>query len=105
MDITFQKKVWNGFGKNDRNKITASPLKASIKDLVGLPDTMIINGEADVLRDEGESYATKLMEANVNVTQVRIKGTIHDFVMLNALDQTNACRTAMNISVDWINQG
>ena len=65
---------------------------------------MIINGEADVLRDEGESYATKLMEASVSVTQVRIKGTIHDFVMLNALDRTNACRTAMNISVDWINQ-
>lgn len=97
---------WNQYTKviNDRNKITASPLKASITELSGLPDAMIINGEADVLRDEGESYATKLMEASVSVTQVRIKGTIHDFVMLNALDRTNACRTAMNISVDWINQ-
>ncbi len=90
--------------KNIRNKITASPLKASIKDLENLPDTMIITGEADVLRDEGENYATKLMQAGVNVTQIRFKGIIHDFVMLNELDKTNACRAAMDISVSWINR-
>lgn len=90
--------------KNIRNKITAAPLKASIKDLENLPATMLLTGEADVLRDEGEKYATKLMQAGVNVTQIRFKGTIHDFVMLNELDQTNACRAAMDISVSWINK-
>ena len=40
----------------DRNEITASPLRADIDQLKGLPDAMILNGEADVLRDEGEAY-------------------------------------------------
>ena len=51
---------------------------------------MVINGEADVLRDEGEAYARKLRGAGVDVTAVRLQGMIHDFVMLNALDQTKA---------------
>lgn len=88
----------------DRNEITASPLRAHISQLRGLPDTMIINGEADVLRDEGEAYARKLREAGVEVTAVRFQGIIHDFVMLNALDQTRACRAAMDTSVEWINR-
>lgn len=88
----------------DRNEITASPLRAHISQLRGLPDTMIINGEADVLRDEGEAYARQLREAGVEVTAVRFQGIIHDFVMLNALDQTRACRAAMDTSVEWINR-
>lgn len=90
--------------EEDRSQITASPLRASVRQLSGLPDAMIINGEADVLRDEGEAYAKKLRLAGVDVTAVRIQGTIHDFVMLNALDKTNACRTAMDASTCWINR-
>lgn len=88
----------------DRNQITASPLRASIEQLQGLPDAIILNGEADVLRDEGEAYARKLREAGVNVTAIRFQAIIHDFVMLNALDQTNACRAAMDASTTWINR-
>ncbi len=71
-------------------------------ELKGLPDTMILNGEADVLRDEGEMFANKLRAADVSVTAIRFQAIIHDFVMLNALDQTHACRAAMDVSVDWI---
>ena len=88
----------------DRLQITASPLRASIQELTGLPDTMIINGEADVLRDEGQAYAKKLRLAGVDVTSLCFQGTIHDFVMLNSLDQTNACRSAMDVSTCWINR-
>lgn len=88
----------------DRNEITASPLRASVECLKGLPDTMIINGQADVLRSEGEAFGEKLRRAGVDVTAIRVQGTIHDFVMLNALDMTNACRTAMDASVAWINR-
>ena len=87
-----------------RSHILASPLRASVSQLKGLQDAMIINGEADVRKDDGEAYAKKLMRAGVNVTAVQIQGTIHDFVMLNVLDQTNACRTEMNSSTDWICQ-
>jgi acetyl esterase len=62
-----------------------SPLQASVEQLKGLPPALIINGENDVLRDEGEAYALKLLEAGVRVTAVRYHGTIHDFVMLNPI--------------------
>ncbi len=88
----------------DRNQITASPLRADLNCLKTFPDTMIINGQADVLRSEGEAFEKKLRCAGVEVTALRVQGTIHDFVMLNALDRTNACRTAMDASVSWINR-
>ena len=65
---------------------------------------MILNGQADVLRDEGEAYAEKRRAAGVSVTALRFQAIIHDFVMLNALDQTNACRAAMDVSTEWINR-
>lgn len=88
----------------DRGQITASPLRATVEQLCGLPQAMILNGEADVLRDEGEMYARNLLEAGVPVTAMRFKAIIHDFVMLNALDQTQACRAAMDVSTAWINR-
>ena len=88
----------------DRAQITASPLRANLDRLRGLPETMIINGQADVLRSEGEAFGEKLRCAGVSVTALRVQGIIHDFVMLNALDQTNACRTAMDASTAWINR-
>jgi acetyl esterase len=51
-----------------RELITASPLRAGEEELQGLPKTLIINGECDVLRDEGESYGRKVRRAGVDVT-------------------------------------
>jgi acetyl esterase len=51
-----------------------------------------------VLRDEGEAYALKLLEAGVRVTAVRYHGTIHDFAMLNALADDPAPRGAIEQS-------
>lgn len=97
---------WNQYttDSKERAEITASPLRASIENLNGLPPAMILNAEADVLRDEGEAYANKLREAGVEIAQIRFQGTIHDFVMVNDLDQTNATREAMDISTSWINK-
>ncbi|WKE67873.1 alpha/beta hydrolase [Streptomyces sp. WP-1] len=82
----------------DRAQITASPLRATTEQLSGLPPALVITGEADVLRDEGEAYATKLRAAGVPVTAVRFQGIIHDFVMLNALRDTHAARTAIELA-------
>ena len=83
----------------ERAQITASPLRASVEQLAGLPPTLLITGEADVLRDEGEAFGNRLREAGVPVTAVRFQGIIHDFVMLNALAQTQAARGAMALAI------
>ena len=79
-----------------RTEPTASPLLASPEQLAGLPPTLVITDEADVLRDEGEAYSRKLRQAGVDVTSVRYEGVFHDFMMLNALAETNATRAAIS---------
>jgi acetyl esterase len=79
---------------DERAQITASPLRATPAQLDGLPPALIITSEADPLRDEGEAYARNLRAAGVPVTAVRYTGTIHDFVMLDALADTQAARAA-----------
>jgi acetyl esterase len=98
---------WDQYTRNpgERNEITASPLRASIEQLKGLPPALVITAEADVLRDEGEAYANKLREAGVRVTAVRFQGTIHDFVMLNALANTAATRGAIALATAWLREG
>jgi acetyl esterase len=78
-----------------RKQPTATPLNASLHELAGLPEALVIVDENDVLRDEGEAYAGRLSDAGVRVTSVRYNGTIHDFVMLNALADTPATRGAI----------
>jgi acetyl esterase/lipase len=82
-----------------RAEITASPLRASLNELAGLPPALVITAEADVLRDEGEAYAAKLRAAGVPVTAVRYAGIIHDFVMLNALRDTHAASAAITQAI------
>ncbi|ONI75812.1 esterase [Kribbella sp. ALI-6-A] len=79
----------------ERAEITASPLRASLDELAGLPQALVIVAEADVLRDEGEAYAAKLRAAGVPVTAVRYGGIIHDFVGLNPLRHTFAAEGAI----------
>jgi len=85
-----------------RAEITASPLRASLEQLADLPPALVVTGEADVLRDEGEAYASKLRAAGVPVTAVRFEGIIHDFVMLNALRSTHAAEAAITMAVQTL---
>lgn len=91
---------WNNYLPDEeaRKQPTASPLQASLDQLRGQPPALIITDENDVLRDEGEAYAHKLMQAGVNVTAVRYLGTIHDFVMLNPLAGTPASCSAIGLA-------
>ena len=84
--------------KKLRNDVYISPLHADEEELSGLPPALIITVENDVLRDEGEAYATKLDSAGVEVINVRVNGTIHDFLMLNALFDTQPAIGAMELA-------
>jgi acetyl esterase len=95
---------WDAYAPDPeiRKQITASPLQASVEELAGLPPALIVTDENDVLRDEGEAYAHKLMAAGVDVAAVRCLGTIHDFMMLNALARTPAVRSAISLTNDTL---
>ncbi len=97
---------WSNYlpDKQKRKDPKASPLRASLEDLKGLPEAMIINGEFDVLRDEGEAYAHKLNDAGVKVTAVIYLGTIHDFVMLNPLNDVPSTRAAIKQANDKLHE-
>ncbi|MFL9657393.1 alpha/beta hydrolase [Streptomyces sp. PB17] len=94
-------RYWDQYTTNqaERAQVTASPLRATTEQLTGLPPALVVTGEADVVRDEGEAYANKLRAAGVPVTAVRFQGIIHDFVMLDALRETHAARAAISMAV------
>ncbi|MFF5635842.1 alpha/beta hydrolase [Streptomyces sp. NPDC012825] len=95
---------WDQYTLDERQRaeITASPLRATTEQLTGLPPALVVTAEADVLRDEGEAYANKLRAAGVPVTAVRYQGIIHDFVMLDALRETRAAKSAVALAVETL---
>lgn len=60
----------------------SDPLVSPIKreDLSGLPAALIITAEFDPLRDEGELYGRRLVEAGVDATVSLYAGANHGFV-------------------------
>ncbi len=61
-----------------------------------------VTAKNDVLRDEGEAYGHKLIEAGVEVVTTRYNATIHDFVMLNGLAEAAPTRAAVTQAVDFL---
>ena len=92
---------WSSYLPDDesRSDILVSPLQATLADLEGLPPALVIVDENDVLRDQGERYANKLRDAGVPTTSVRFNGTIHDFMRLNALRDSESTRGAISLAV------
>ncbi|WP_086696468.1 alpha/beta hydrolase, partial [Streptomyces recifensis] len=95
---------WDAYTSDpsQRSEKYAAPLRASLEELKGLPPTLVITDEADVLRDEGEEYANKLREAGNDVTSVRVAGMVHDFLLLDSLRDTRAADIARKIAIDFL---
>jgi acetyl esterase/lipase len=81
-----------------RGESTVSPLRATLDELTGMPPALVIVDENDILRDQGEAYASKLRDADVPTASVRFNGTMHDFMNLNALRDTETTRAAMYLA-------
>jgi acetyl esterase len=106
LTLEAMKWFWNQYEPDvsKRRQPTVSPLQASTDDLKGLPPALVITADFDVLRDEGEAYAHKLLEAGVRVSAVRCLGTIHDFVLLNTITDTPAPRLAIDLAAQHLKE-
>ncbi len=67
----------------DRLSPYFAPLQAD--DYHDLPAALVITGEYDPLRDEGEEYARRMEAAGVPVCMHRIKDAVHGFFLLTTL--------------------
>jgi acetyl esterase len=95
---------WDQYCDDDVECPTVSPLYATHDDLTGLPPTMVVTAEADVVRDEGADFAVKLRRAGVEVTAVRYLGTVHDFVVLTALADSPPTRAALAQGAEFLSE-
>jgi acetyl esterase len=95
---------WDQYLPNEekRKEPYASPLLASRGELAGLPRALVITAENDVLRDEGEAYGRKLMQAGVPTVVTRYIGAIHDFMMLNRIAAAAPVRAAVAQAVQFL---
>jgi acetyl esterase len=102
----FMKYGWDLYASDakTRDNPYVSPLRANTDELKDLPAALVITAENDPLRDEGEAYARKLKEAGVNVDGVRYNGTIHDFVLLNALRRVLSTEAAIEQVSEGVRQ-
>jgi acetyl esterase len=88
---------WQSYapGLGTRPNGIAAPLHASAEQLRGLPPTLVITAEHDVLRDEAEAYARRLIDAGVETTATRYLNTIHSSVVLEGLASSPPARAAL----------
>ena len=100
----FMKYGWDLYAPDEKTRDNpyVSPLRASEGELAGLPPALVITAENDPLRDEGEAYAHKLMDAGVPVIATRYDGMIHGFVTLNALTECPETQSALHQASDAI---
>ncbi|MDR8396212.1 alpha/beta hydrolase [Paraburkholderia sp. USG1] len=103
---SFMQYGWDHYAptEKERENPYVSPLRASTAELQGLPPTLVITEENDVLRDEGEAYAHRLQDAGVSTVFVRYNGTIHDFALLNGLRDLPATKAAIRQIADGIRE-
>jgi acetyl esterase len=69
--------------RQDRAHPDASPARAT--DLTRLPPAVVLTAEHDVLRDEGEIYATRLLKSRVAVRHRRLEGQMHGFFTMTGV--------------------
>lgn len=94
--------MWKAYlDSADQHKIpTAVPMAAPTELVKGLPPTLLITADRDVLRSEGEAYGKKLIAAGVDTVTVRYLNVGHGFLTLPPLN--NQAKAAISQTVDFL---
>jgi acetyl esterase len=95
LDRDSMRSAWAAYVPDPMLRFTpdVAPMAA---DLAGLPATLIITAEYDVLRDEGERYVERLRAAGVPARLSRYDGVHHRFAeLIGILDQAGKARDEM----------
>jgi acetyl esterase len=82
-----------------------SPLRAQEEVFCGFPPTLIITCEYDILRDEGEQFAARLIRAGVEVTAVRWLGSLHGFLVTESLAAAPSAQTCIDVIAGYLKKG
>jgi len=85
LTIETMKYYWFHFLPEEQKRQSPSASPCRFADLHGLPSAIVITAEHDVLLDEGEEYARRLIEAGVNVNFRRFPGQMHGFLMMRGI--------------------
>jgi acetyl esterase len=92
LDRSSVKLAWETFVPDVALRYTSDLAPLAVADLAGMPSTLLITAEYDVLRDEGADYADALLAAGVPVVHVRYAGVNHGFARKLAIfDAARAC--------------
>lgn len=74
----------------------ACPMRSSDDILALFPDTVIISAKNDILRDEGEIFNNKIINAGSNSNFYEYNNSIHGFFGLNSQDGINSLQLYRN---------
>jgi acetyl esterase len=85
-----------------RESPLVSPLHAGEDAFTACPPTLIISCEYDILRDEAEQMAARLVRAEVEVVAVRWLGALHGFVVNEALSGSAAAQACVNFVAQYL---
>ncbi|BCJ51646.1 alpha/beta hydrolase [Actinoplanes sp. NBRC 14428] len=100
LDRASMKLAWETYVPSPADRFGPDVAPLAVEDLAGMPPTLIITAEYDVLRDEGADYADALVTAGVPVVHVRYAGVNHGFARKLALfDAARAAADQIAVSL------
>ena len=79
LDRASMRLAWEAYVPDPMQRLTPDVAIFATPDLAGMPPTLIITAEYDVLRDEGADYADALRAAGVPAVHTRYMGVNHGF--------------------------
>jgi acetyl esterase len=93
---------WDHYAPDPSGRINpdASPLQ--VPDTSNLPPAVVLTAEHDVLRAEGEIYATRLIKSGVPVDHHRFAGQMHGFFTM--VDLLPGSEAGINYVVDAVHR-